>query len=401
MFNSGDEMATALTRLILVSLGGIWLLKVVALSTRRTPGFSGLMAFLFAWPGVIPDPFCVRRPAQPIDGPRFLGAWMRMLCGIAAMILLAMGAPLLPSDLLGLGGVSALLLVLHLGLIDLLPWLLRWAGWPAPLLFDRPWAARSLEEFWSRRWNLAFVEMNRRLLLRWLRGRCGRRLSRLAVFALSGMVHELAISFPAGGGWGLPFGYFILQAAMVEIEERFRIRSRLWAWFWVIAPLPWLFHEPFRRAVILPFYCRLHAIIGGHSPSWYLSYALYAAAAGHLMTLIAGLQIPSRLAWKQDLPRLTRFNQKIFYVYGFYIVLCIVSFAVMTWALHDDFLAGARAARCLAGFIAIFWTVRVLVDLVWYDHRDWPPGNALVAGHALVTTLFCSLATVYWCAALI
>jgi hypothetical protein len=68
----------------------------------------------------------------------------------------------------------------------------------------------------------------------------------------------------------------------------------------------------------------------------------------------------------------------------------------MTWRLHDEFLAGDQAARWLAGFIAIFWTVRVLVDVVWYDHRDWPRGNALVAGHALLTSLFCSLATVYW-----
>ena len=50
----------------------------------------------------------------------------------------------------------------------------------------------------------------------------------------------------------------------------------------------------------------------------------------------------------------------------------------------------------MAGFIAIFWTVRVMIDLVWYDHRDWPKGNALVAGHALATSLFIGLAVIYW-----
>jgi hypothetical protein len=38
--------------------------------------------------------------------------------------------------------------------------------------------------------------------------------------------------------------------------------------------------------------------------------------------------------------------------------------------------------------------VHVPVDLFWYDHRDWPQGNALVTGHA------CTLATIYWFAAL-
>jgi len=68
----------------------------------------------------------------------------------------------------------------------------------------------------------------------------------------------------------------------------------------------------------------------------------------------------------------------------------------LTWRLHDEFLAGESAARWFAGFIAVFWTVRVLIDLFWYDHRDWPQGNALLAGHALATSLFCSLAAVYW-----
>ena len=57
------------------------------------------------------------------------------------------------------------------------------------------------------------------------------------------------------------------------------------------------------------------------------------------------------------------------------------------------------AARGLAAFIASFWSIRVLADFFWYDPRDWPPGNALVAGHALLTTLFCALATLYCCAA--
>jgi hypothetical protein len=117
------------------------------------------------------------------------------------------------------------------------------------------------------------------------------------------------------------------------------------------------------------------------------------------VVLIASFQAPVRLGWKQDIARLTRFNQKIFWVYGFYILLCIVSFAILTWRLHDAFLAGETAARGLAAFIAVFWTARVAIDFLWYDHRDWPRGNSLVAGHALVTTLFLALASVYWYAA--
>lgn len=391
---------TPALRLLVASVGGILVLKGAALATRRRPSGAGLLLFLFAWPGVIPDSFVERRPGQIIEPGRFLAAWARMAFGATSIILLAVYAPYIPDGILGLAGVGAILLTVHLGIGDLLPGLLNWAGFRVPLLFDRPWAAKSLAEFWGRRWNLAFVEMNQRLFLRLLHRYLGKSASRFALFALSGVLHELALSFPAGGGWGLPLGYFFLQGVLVVLEERFRIVNRAWTWFWLIAPAPWLFHEPFRRALIVPFYRGLHVLLAQNTPEWYLSHALYAAAIGHLLILIASFQAPARLGWKDDIPKLTRFNQKIFWVYGLYILLCIVGFAAITWRLHGEFLSGEPAARCIAGFVAVFWTVRVTVDVFWYDHRDWPQGNALVAGHALLTSLFCSLAAIYWFTAL-
>jgi hypothetical protein len=387
-------------RLALATLGGIWLMKAVALRTARWPSGVGLAAFLCVWPGVMPDAFRKRGPSGGIDAERFLGAWARMCLGVASMVLLAVYAPRIPEFLLGMAGVAAILLTVHAGAADVLPWLLRACGFGVPLLFDRPWASRSLAEFWGGRWNLAFVEMNRRLFLRSVRRRLGPDGSRFALFALSGVLHEIAISFPANGGWGLPLGYFLLQGALVAIEKRFRIANRWWTWFWIVAPSPWLFHPAFRGALIVPFYEWLHALIAGHSFEWYLSYALYAAAAGQLLVLPASFQVPSRLGWSHDIPKLTRFNQKIFWLYAFYILLCIVSFSALTWRLHTDFLSGVPAARGLASFIAVFWSVRVMADVFWYDHRDWPRGNLFVTGHALLTTLFCSLATVYWAVAI-
>src|SRR5437763_593444 len=127
------------------TLGAIYTLKGIALGTRRCPGGkTGLALFLFAWPGVIPDCFRERRPAQSIEPGEFLGAWFRMAARAASILLLAVYASQLSDTVLGLAGIAALLLTLHLGIAGVLPWLVRWVGFSAPILFRRPWAATSL-----------------------------------------------------------------------------------------------------------------------------------------------------------------------------------------------------------------------------------------------------------------
>jgi len=83
----------------------------------------------------------------------------------------------------------------------------------------------------------------------------------LAVFAISGLMHELVISLPAHGGYGLPTAYFILQGFGVLVERsrlgrRIGLGRGLRGWLFTLAcaagPAFWLFHPTFVRNVILP-----------------------------------------------------------------------------------------------------------------------------------------------------
>jgi alginate O-acetyltransferase complex protein AlgI len=52
--------------------------------------------------------------------------------------------------------------------------------------------------------------------------------------------------------------YFVLHATATGAEGRLRIArwrpwaARLWTWAWLLIPLPLLFHQAFRDALVLP-----------------------------------------------------------------------------------------------------------------------------------------------------
>ena len=124
--------------------------------------------------------------------------------------------------------------------------------------------------------------------------------------------------------------------------------------------------------------------------------ALVVAGWGQFGILLASFQVPYRLNWSEELPRLSPFNRKLMWVYGGFTVMTIVAFGALTLALREEMLRGERAARLLAGFMAVFWSARVVVDALVFEHGDWPKGKLFALGHLVLTGAFIALATTYW-----
>ena len=89
------------------------------------------------------------------------------------------------------------------------------------------------------------------------------------VFVASGLIHDLVISLPARGGYGLPTGYFVLQGIGVTVErsfvgERLGLRGGLPGWLFMAVftagPAFWLFHPPFVTRVMVPFLRAIRAL---------------------------------------------------------------------------------------------------------------------------------------------
>lgn len=222
-------------------------------------------------------------------------------------------------------------------------------------------------------------------------------------FVISGLLHELGISFPAAGGWGLPTLYFLLHGILTAIEERNRewfltwstLARRAWVWGSLLLPLPLLFHHEFREALVIPAYRKLGELLLSYPLREYFEILLLLAGLGHFLILVASFQVPGRLGWKEDLAKLTPFNRKIMWNYGFFIVVMIVAFGVQTLLFRREMIEGVPSALGTATLICCFWLLRILVDFFYFSHSDWPEGAEFVVGHALLNSLFTFLVLSY------
>jgi alginate O-acetyltransferase complex protein AlgI len=213
--------------------------------TMRRLEFGRALGYWTLWPGMDSAPFA---ETAPRTGAGLL-AWglIKMAAG-AALLATRVGTPAV--DVVRVfAGIG---LFVHLGICDVLAGFWRLRGVAVGRLFVNPLASTSLGEFWGRRWNLAFHAVARDFVFRPAARRWGPAAGVFLTFVFSGVLHELLLSVPAGGGYGLPFAYFLLHGALVIAERRWGISGRAWTLFWLFAPVPLLFHPWFVRALIVP-----------------------------------------------------------------------------------------------------------------------------------------------------
>jgi predicted DCC family thiol-disulfide oxidoreductase YuxK len=234
------ENLTALSRQVLTELAG------EARGAREQRFVSRAAEEL---PGTRPDKVD-RMPALPSKHAAL--AIAKILLG--AVLLFGVARFVHQSLLAGWIGMTGMILILHFGLFHLLAIGWRAAGIDIEPIMDGPLRSKSVSEFWGRRWNGAFNRLALDFVFRPLTRRHETRIAILAAFLVSGLIHELVISLPAGAGYGLPTAYFLLQGIGILTERALpQVRGRIFTVVIAAVPAFWLFHPPFVRNVILPF----------------------------------------------------------------------------------------------------------------------------------------------------
>ena len=355
----------------------------------------GLFIYSYGWPGVDPTPFAKRCGPKKEATRWFAFGFPTMCCGIGAIILLTLHSPSIPPHLLGLAVVLSLLTTIHLGFSDVLSCAVQFLGYPVERLFVHPLAANSLRNFWSHRWNRPFVEMNKLLFRPLLAPHVSKGTTVFVLFLISGLLHELALSFPPGSGFGGPLAYFAVQGLGMVLQSKGKLSGRIITWAWLLIPVPLLFQSAFLTTLVLPLVEILKALPPLQSTTLFWNFLLTFAAYGHFLVLVASFQVPYRLNWGEELQRLRPLNRKLLWTYGAYIASMILLWGLVTLYLKAEILSGEKSALVLTALIALFWWSRIIIDALYFEHSDWPEGPEFVLGHTCLTTLFVTLAGTY------
>lgn len=245
----------------MIALILVLLLSMKILVAQYRPekfNFQQYLLFSLAWVGMNPSVFFNKVHANNYKKLLYKGV-LFLIVGFALLTVLnflsfeinnfwkiyALGLPLLVS----------LSWVLHFGLLNINAALLKIYDFPAYPLFDKPLLSQSLQEFWGKRWNLAFTEMTSTVGFKPLLKIINRRAALFISFMFSGILHEIALSLSVQKGFGLPMLYFLLQALMIALEKplfKNKKPGHVWVIVWLLLPIPLIFHVYVMREVFLP-----------------------------------------------------------------------------------------------------------------------------------------------------
>lgn len=121
------------------------------------------------------------------------------------------------------------------------------------------------------------------------------------------------------------------------------------------------------------------------------------AGAVQLAIVAANVLLPRRLATSTYLPRLSRILRQIFIVHWLYIGFVLVIFGTLSLLFAPELAGASPLGQGLSLFLALFWAIRVWLQLFYYD-RTFMRENR--GGHLAMTLAALYLTGVFSAAAL-
>jgi hypothetical protein len=119
-----------------------------------------------------------------------------------------------------------------------------------------------------------------------------------------------------------------------------------------------------------------------------------------LAILTASALVPGTLQWRTDLKKLPRLSRQLIWVHGGYIVLVIAAMGWISLCAATQLADGSLLARYVCGFVAVFWSLRLAIQLCVFDGTPYLANRLLKVGYHGLTVAFVCLSAIYGCVAL-
>ena len=241
----GEDPIVRMILICCVFLGSMKGMVYAEWARRERLPLGNYLVFALCWFGMDPQSFRKRKEGL---------SWKEdVVCGIGLMVVGTLGALLV-----WWMGVRQILVMFvpmslgfHFGALRVLKGGHRRVGFPVRTLFPNLLKTTGIADFWSRRWNVGYSQMMQRIVGRPVEAKAGKLWGVMAVFLVSGLLHEVAITVPVNAGYGLPTIYFLCHGLLVVLEMKIgRPLGRVMTLLAVGVPLGILFPPEFQREVI-------------------------------------------------------------------------------------------------------------------------------------------------------
>jgi len=94
---------------------------------------------------------------------------------------------------------------------------------------------------------------------------------------------------------------------------------------------------------------------------------VWAAGVLQLVIIAANFVLPKKLQCRENLARVSPMIRTVFVVHWVYIVLVLGIFTSLSFWFAPELAGASRLGRYLSAAIAVFWLLRVPIQLFFYD----------------------------------
>jgi len=119
------------------------------------------------------------------------------------------------------------------------------------------------------------------------------------------------------------------------------------------------------------------------------------AGAGQLALAAGSFAIPVVLRWRDGLAPLPVLLRQMFWVYSGYIWATNLAFGLVSTFGSELLLNGSPLATCVLGYIALYWTARIAIQLLYFDLSELPRTRFHRVCQVVLEALFWGVALVY------